>query len=60
MWNSFRILAAQLAKSERAQTNVEYALILLLVALATVVLLIALATQTSGVLLSSVVVCLSK
>jgi Flp pilus assembly pilin Flp len=44
---------------QRGQTNVEYAFILMLVAIATVVLLIALASQTTN-MLASVPTCLNR
>jgi Flp pilus assembly pilin Flp len=47
-----RALGMRLALPERGQTNVEYAFILLLVALATIILLIALASNTNTLLAS--------
>ncbi len=60
MLERLRRFGIYLTRSESGQTNVEYALILLLVALATIALLIALAAQTSGVLLNSVAQSLNR
>jgi len=54
VWKKLREFGTQLTRPERGQTNVEYALILLLVAIATVVLLTTMAQTTSGTLLGSV------
>ena len=59
MWKRIRELGTQLTRTERGQTNVEYALILLLVALATIALLIILSHETNNVLMGSVVNSLS-
>jgi Flp pilus assembly pilin Flp len=50
--NTIRSFRTALARRERGQTNVEYAFILLLVAIATIVLLIALASNTNALLAS--------
>ncbi len=60
MWKKIRAIGPQLLRTERGQTNVEYALILLLVALATIALLIALSAQTNGVLMNSVATSLAN
>jgi Flp pilus assembly pilin Flp len=54
VWNKIRELRAHPTRPESGQTNVEYALILVLIALATVLVLLAMRDQTAGVLLNSV------
>lgn len=50
--NTIRAFARALASPKHGQTNVEYAFILMLVAVATIVLLIALAASTNSMLSS--------
>jgi Flp pilus assembly pilin Flp len=52
VWKTIRAHGMRLARAERGQTNVEYALILLLIALATILLLAGLASQTTSMLTS--------
>jgi hypothetical protein len=52
VWNTICALGRLLAQPERGQSNVEYAFILLIVAIATIVLLIALASNTNALLAS--------